>query len=41
MKTEIFRIKILEVSVPMLPVVELKTGVEEEADKKMIPGLVY
>ena len=32
--------QILEVSVPMLPVVELKTGVEKKADKKMFPGYV-
>ena len=32
--------KILEVSVPMLPVVELKNGVEKKADKKMFPGYV-
>ena len=31
---------ILEVSVPMLPVVELKNGVEKKADKKMFPGYV-
>lgn len=31
--------QILEVSVPMLPVVELKNGVEKKADKKMFPGL--
>ena len=30
--------QILEVSVPMLPVVELKNGVEKKADKKMSPG---
>src|SRR5699024_5119147 len=32
--------QILEVSVPMLPVVELKNGVEKKADKKMFPGYV-
>ena len=32
--------QILEVSVPMLPVVELKNGVEKKADKKMVPGYV-
>ena len=32
--------QILEVSVPMLPVVELKKGVEKKADKKMFPGYV-
>ncbi|MCD7990697.1 MAG: transcription termination/antitermination protein NusG [Clostridia bacterium] len=32
--------QILEVSVPMLPVVELKNGVEKKADKKMSPGYV-
>ena len=32
--------QILEVSVPMLPVVELKNGVEKNADKKMFPGYV-
>ena len=32
--------KVLEVSVPMLPVVELKIGVEKKADKKMFPGYV-
>ena len=30
----------MEVSVPMLPVVELKNGVEKKADKKMFPGYV-
>ena len=33
-------LQILEVSVPMLPVVELKNGVEKKADKKMFPGYV-
>ena len=32
--------QILEVSVPMLPVLELKNGVEKKADKKMFPGYV-
>ena len=32
--------QILEDSVPMLPVVELKNGVEKKADKKMFPGYV-
>lgn len=32
--------QILEVSVPMLPVVEMKNGVEKQADKKMFPGYV-
>ncbi|MEY8337775.1 transcription termination/antitermination protein NusG [Lachnospiraceae bacterium 62-35] len=32
--------QILEVSVPMLPVVEVKNGVEKQADKKMFPGYV-
>ena len=32
--------QILEVSVPMLPVIELKNGVEKKADKKMFPGYV-
>ena len=32
--------QILEVSVPMLPVVELKNGVAKKADKKMFPGSV-
>ena len=32
--------QILEVYVPMLPVVELKNGVEKKADKKMFPGYV-
>ncbi len=32
--------QILEVSVPMIPVVELKNGVEKKADKKMFPGYV-
>lgn len=32
--------QILKVSVPMLPVVELKKGVEKKADKKMFPGYV-
>ena len=32
--------QILEVSVPMLPVVELKNGVEKKAHKKMFPGYV-
>ena len=32
--------QILEVSVPLLPVVELKNGVEKKADKKMFPGYV-
>ena len=32
--------QILEVSVPMLTVVELKNGVEKKADKKMFPGYV-
>ena len=32
--------QILEVSVPMLPVVELKNGVEKKADKKMFLGYV-
>lgn len=32
--------QILEVSVPMLPVVELKNGMEKKADKKMFPGYV-
>ena len=32
--------QILEVSVPMLSVVELKNGVVEKADKKMFPGYV-
>lgn len=32
--------QILEVSVPMLPLVELKNGVEKKADKKMFPGYV-
>ena len=32
--------QILEVSVPMVPVVELKNGVEKKADKKMFPGYV-
>ena len=32
--------QILEVSVPMLPVVELKNGGEKKADKKMFPGYV-
>ena len=32
--------QILEVSVPMLPVVELKNGVKKKADKKMFPGYV-
>ena len=32
--------QILEVSVPMLAVTELKNGVEKQADKKMFPGYV-
>ena len=32
--------QILEVSVPMLAVTELKNGVEKQADKKMYPGYV-
>ena len=32
--------QILEVSVPMQSVVELKNGVEKQADKKMFPGYV-
>ena len=32
--------QILEVSVPMLPVVELKNGVEKKADKKMFASYV-
>ena len=32
--------QILEVSVPMLEVAELKNGVEKQADKKMFPGYV-
>lgn len=32
--------QILEVSVPMLEVAEMKTGVEKLADKKMFPGYV-
>ena len=32
--------QILEVSVPMLEVAELKNGVEKLADKKMFPGYV-
>lgn len=32
--------QILEVSVPMQSVVELKNGVEKKADKKMFPGYV-
>ena len=32
--------QILEVSVPMLPVAELKNGLEKQADKKMFPGYV-
>ena len=32
--------QILEVSVPMLEVAELKNGVEKKADKKMFPGYV-
>ena len=32
--------QILEVSVPMLPVVEMKNGVEKQADKKMFTGYV-
>ena len=32
--------QIVEVSVPMLPVVEMKNGVEKQADKKMFPGYV-
>ena len=32
--------QILEVAVPMLPVVEWKDGVEKKADKKMFPGYV-
>ena len=32
--------QILEVSVPMLPVVELKNGVKKKADKKVFPGYV-
>lgn len=32
--------QILEVSVPMLEVAELKNGVEKLADKKMLPGYV-
>ncbi len=32
--------QILEVSVPMLEVTELKNGVEKQADKKMFPGYV-
>ena len=32
--------QILEVSVPMLAVTELKNGVEKKADKKMFPGYV-
>ncbi len=32
--------QILEVSVPMLEVAELKNGVEKAADKKMFPGYV-
>lgn len=32
--------QILEVSVPMQAVVELKNGVEKKADKKMFPGYV-
>ena len=32
--------QILEVSVPMLPVVEVKNGIEKQADKKMFPGYV-
>ena len=31
---------ILEVSVPMQPVIELKNGVEKKTDKKMFPGYV-
>ncbi len=31
---------ILEVSVPMQPVIEMKNGVEKKADKKMFPGYV-
>lgn len=32
--------QILEVSVPMLAVTELKNGLEKQADKKMFPGYV-
>ncbi len=32
--------QILEVSVPMQPVVEIKNGVEKAVDKKMFPGYV-
>lgn len=32
--------QILEVSVPMLEVTEIKNGVEKQADKKMFPGYV-
>ena len=32
--------QILEVSVPMQSVVEIKNGVEKAADKKMFPGYV-
>ena len=32
--------QILEVSVPLQPVVEIKNGVEKKADKKMFPGYV-
>ena len=32
--------QILEVSVPMLAVTELKNGLEKQADKKMLPGYV-
>ena len=31
---------ILEVSVPMQPVIEMKNGVEKKTDKKMFPGYV-
>ena len=31
---------ILEVSVPMQPVIEVKNGVEKKTDKKMFPGYV-
>ncbi len=32
--------QILEVSVPMQPVIEIKNGVEKTADKKLFPGYV-